>query len=57
MSSAKARLSPSSVMALPPYLMTTVWPAYSASQGSASMRVEALAMSSGCSWVWVRMII
>jgi hypothetical protein len=41
-SSTKACLSSSLVIALPPYLMTIVFPAYFSSHGSASMRVPAL---------------
>ena len=42
MSSAKAALSASSTMALPPYLTTTVVPWKRSSQGSASMSTAAL---------------
>ena len=45
MSSAKARFSASSVIALPPYFTTMVLPWNSFSHGSASTRVAALAVA------------
>ena len=41
MSWANARFRSSSIMALPPYLITTVLPAYVSSQGRVSVRIEA----------------
>ena len=45
MSEANACLRSSSTMALPPYLITTVLPAYVSSQGSVSVRIEAFSTS------------
>ncbi len=45
MSSAKARLRSSLIIALPPYLTTITLPTYRSSHGSASIRVSALAMT------------
>ena len=50
MSWANARFRSSSIMALPPYLITTVLPAYVSSQGSASVRIDAFSTRVSRCW-------
>ena len=52
MSWAKARFRSSSIMALPPYLITTILPAYVSSQGSASVRMDAFSTRERAEPIW-----